>query len=91
MVGGPVSTQGMGFESNGLLVQPQRRLTLQPPSWQFLFGAGVVACVVRGVIWPSLGAALASTLPPANFPISTDLYVRIWNAMCVYRIWTQYC
>ena len=77
--------------------------------------------VVRGVIWPPLAAALASTLPPANFvagaerrlrqlmmlfllrqlfkdwllmirlPISADLCARIWNAMCLYGIWTQYC
>ena len=32
MLRGPMSAQGMAVESNGLLVQPQRRRTLQPPS-----------------------------------------------------------
>ena len=76
MVKGPVSAQGMAVESNGLLVQPQRRLALQPPSSQFSCGAGIVACIVRGVIWPSLAAALASTLLPVNFVAGTERQIR---------------
>ena len=65
MVRGPAFTQGIAVGSNGLLVQPQQRRALHPPAEQFRSGAGVVVCVVRGIIWP-LAAALASTLLPAH-------------------------
>ena len=67
MVKDPVSAQGMAVESNSLLVQPQCRLALQPPPQEFPFEAGVVVCVVQGIIWPALASALALTLFPANF------------------------
>jgi len=64
----------MAVESDGLLVQPQRRFALQLPSSQFPFGVGVAACVVPGVIWPPLAAAFASSLLPAASVVNDALF-----------------
>ena len=76
MVKDPVSAQGMAVESNSLLVQPQCRLALQPPPQEFPFEAGVVVCVVQGIIWPALASALALTLFPANFVAGAERLLR---------------